>query len=331
MRHVTLRQLRALLAIHAEGKIVNAAKALRLTAPAITLQLKQLEEEAGVVLFDRTAQGMRPTAAGLAVIEAAQAIEERLRGLGDEIDAIRGARRGSLVVGAVSTAKYFAPQVVAGFMREYPDVDLKLFVGNRAQTIASLKDHRIDVALMGRPPRDVPVRAAAFGDHPLVIIAAPDHPLVGRRGIGREEVAREHFIIREPGSGTRMSFERFLGEIPGRLDEPGTEMDSNETIKQAVMAGLGVAFISGHTVAFEVETGRLAVLDVDDLPVWRQWFAVARSDRAVTPVMAAFEAFLARTGAAFLPVLGELDDRPGSALPPASPEREGGAAPWRRA
>ena len=307
MRHVTLRQLRALLAIQAQGKIVNAAKVLGLTAPAVTLQLKQLEEDAGAVLFDRTTQGMRPTAAGLAVIDAAQAIEERLRVLRDEIDAIRGARRGSLVVGAVSTAKYFAPQVVAGFMREHPDVDLKLFVGNRAQTITSLKDHRIDVAVMGRPPRDVPVRAAAFGDHPLLVVAAPDHPLAGRRGIGREEVAREHFIIREPGSGTRSSFERFLGEIPGRLDDPGTEMDSNETIKQAVMAGLGVAFISAHTVALEVEAGRLAVLDVEGLPVWRQWFAVARSDRSVTPVMAAFEAFLAQSAAAFLPVLGRLD------------------------
>jgi DNA-binding transcriptional LysR family regulator len=309
MRHVTLRQLRAMLAIRAHGKIVNAAKALGLTAPAITLQLKQLEEDAGVVLFDRTAQGMRPTAAGLAVIAAAQAVEERLRILDDEIDAIRGARRGSLVVGAVSTAKYFAPQLVAGFMREHPDVDMKLLVGNRAQTIVSLKDHRIDVALMGSPPRELPVRAEAFGDHPLFIVAAPDHPLAGRRGISREEVARERFIIREAGSGTRTSFERFLGEIPGRLDDPGTEMDSNETIKQAVMAGLGVAFISAHTVASEVEAGRLAVLDVDGLPVWRQWFAVVRSDRTVTPVMAAFEAFLARTGASFLPVLGALGAR----------------------
>jgi DNA-binding transcriptional LysR family regulator len=192
-------------------------------------------------------------------------------------------------------------------MREHPDVDMKLLVGNRAETIVSLKDHRVDVALMGRPPRDVPVRAAAFGDHPLVIIAAPDHHLVGRRGLSREEVARERFIIRETGSGTRSSFEHFLGEIPGRLDDPGTEMDSNETIKQAVMAGLGVAFISAHTVAFEVEAGRLALLDVAGLPVWRQWFAVARSDRAVTPVMAAFEAFLARRGAGFLPALGGLD------------------------
>lgn len=306
MRNITIRQLRALSAIQAHGKIVNAAKALRLTAPAVTLQLKQLEEEAGMPLFDRTAEGMRPTAAGLAFIDAAQAVEERLRVLADELDAIRGVRKGSLIVGAVSTAKYFAPKLFSGFMKEFPDVDMTLLVGNRAETIANLRNHRVDVALMGRPPRDVPVRATVFGDHPLVVVAAPDHPLVGRRDIARLEIAREHFIVRERGSGTRISFERFLGDIPGRLDDPGTEMDSNETIKQAVMAGLGVAFISAHTVAWEVEAGRLAVLDVAGLPIRRQWFAVSRADRAVSPVMAAFEQFLARKGATFLPVVGVL-------------------------
>lgn len=306
MRNLTLRQLRALSAIQTHGKIVSAAKALRLTGPAVTLQLKQVEEEAGVALFDRTSDGMRPTAAGLAVIDAARTIEERLRVLADEIDAIRGVRKGSLIVGAVSTAKYFAPKLFAGFMRDYPGIDMKLVVGNREETVASLRDHLIDVALMGRPPRDLPVRATVFGDHPLIVVGAPGHPLAGRRDIPKEELAREHFIIREPGSGTRISFERFLGDIPGRLDEPGTEMDSNETIKQAVMAGLGVAFISAHTVAWEVEAGRLAVLDVAGLPIRRQWFAVSRADRAVTPAMSAFEQFLARTGAAFLPLVRQL-------------------------
>ncbi|KSV66800.1 hypothetical protein N182_34850 [Sinorhizobium sp. GL2] len=303
---MTLRQLRALSAILEHGKIVGAAKALRLTAPAVTLQLKQVEDEAGITLFDRTAEGMRPTTAGLAFIDAAQTIEERLRVLADEIAAIRGVRKGSLVVGSVSTAKYFAPKLFAGFMEQYPGIDMKLVVGNRSETIESLKNHRTDIALMGRPPKDLPVRSTLFGDHPLVIIAAPGHPLVGRRDISRQEIAREHFIVREQGSGTRISFERFLGEIPGRLDESNTEMDSNETIKQAVMAGLGVAFISAHTVAWEVEAERLALLDVVGLPIRRQWFAVSRSDRTVTPVMVAFEDFLRRRGASYLPLMAQL-------------------------
>lgn len=303
MKNITLRQFRTLSAIHAHGKIVNAAKVLRLTAPALTLQVKQAEAEMGVALFDRTANGMRPTTAGLACIEAAQAIEEKLRVLDDQISAIRGIRKGSLVVGAVSTAKYFAPQLFAGFMREYPDVDMKLVVGNRAETISSLKNHKIDVALMGHPPRDLDVRAVVFGEHPLVIVSSPEHPLAAKRRISKERISREHFIIREPGSGTRISFERFLSEVPGRLEDPGTEMDSNETIKQAVMAGLGVAFISAHTIASEVEARRLTVLDITGLPIRRQWFAVVRSDRTATPVMAAFQDFLTQKGTLYLPVL----------------------------
>lgn len=306
MRNVTLRQLRTVAAIRVQGRIVHAAKMLGLTGSAVTLQLQQLEQDAGIQLFDRGPDGMRPTAAGLAFIDAAQAIEERLRILAEEVDAIRGVKKGSLIVGAVSTAKYFAPQIIAGFMKEFPEIEMKLVVGNRAETIAKLRNHGLDIALMGSPPPGLPVHATAFGDHPLVIVGAPDHRLAGESDISKARIAEEHFIIREPGSGTRTSFERFLGEVPGRLDEPGTEMDSNETIKQAVMAGLGVAFISAHTVAYEVSGGRLAVLDVVGLPMRRQWFAVSRSDRVVTPTIAAFRSFLARKGAMFLPVLGKL-------------------------
>ncbi len=306
MKNITLRQLRTVSAIHAEGKIVNAAKMLHLTGPALTLQLQQVEQEAGIKLFDRATEGMRPTDAGLAFIEAAQAIEERLRLLQEEVDAIKGLRRGRLIVGAVSTAKYFAPQIIAGFKRLHPYIDLKLIVGNRAETITKLREHVLDVALMGRPPPDLPVEERVFGDHPLLIVSAPDHPLAKARDIPRARIAEEHFIIREPGSGTRMSFERFLGDIPGRLDDPGTEMDSNETIKQAVMAGLGVAFISAHTVAYEVAAGRLAALDVVGLPIRRQWFFVVRRDRVTTPALAAFQEFLALRGSTFLPLTGTL-------------------------
>jgi DNA-binding transcriptional LysR family regulator len=306
MHNLTLRQFRTIQEIVRLGKIVNAANSLGLSPPAVTIQLRQAEEEIGLALFDRTSDGMRPTAAGLAVVDAAQVIEERLRVLDDQIDAIKGVRAGTLKLGVVSTAKYFAPRLMAAFMREFPQIEMRLSIGNRADIIASLKTHDVDVALMGRPPKDVPVRAAAFGDHPLVIVAAPDHPLAKMRDISKERIAEESFMIREPGSGTRISLEIFLSEIPGRIDELGIEMGSNETIKQAVMAGLGVAFISAHTIELEVETGRLAVLDVVGMPVRRQWFAVMRSDRAISPAMATFHDFLMRKGAAHLPLLGKL-------------------------
>jgi DNA-binding transcriptional LysR family regulator len=306
MRNLSLRQLRSITSIGKHGRIVGAADELGITASAVTLQLKQLETDTGLALFDRTPDGMRPTSAGLAVLDAAQAIDERLRVLRDEIDAIKGVRRGSLRLGVVSTAKYFAPRLMAAFMAQFPDIEMRLSVGNRAETIASLQDHEIDIALMGRPPAGVPVRAAVVGDHPLVIIAAPEHRLVRRRDISKEEVAGESFLMREQGSGTRISMEIFMREVPGWLEKPGIEMDSNETIKQSVMAGLGIAFISAHTVAAEMETSRLVLLDVVGMPIRRQWFAVARSDRARTPVMAAFDAFLAREGARHLPLFSQL-------------------------
>jgi DNA-binding transcriptional LysR family regulator len=300
MQNLTLRQLRAVSAVHRTGKIVNAAKELGLTQPAVSLQLRDAETAAGVHLFERTSGGLRPTAAGLAVSNAARTIDERLRLLAEEVDAIAGGRRGLLRLGVVSTAKYFAPAVMAAFKREHSEIDMTLWVGNRAGTIESLRDHRIDVALMGWPPNEVPVRSVLFGDHPLVIVAAPDHPLAGARRIAKESLAREHFLLREIGSGTRRSLDMFLSDLGG-MEYRGSEMGSNETIKQAVMAGLGIALISAHTIAQEVAVGRLSILDVVGLPIRRQWFSVMRADRSPSPVMMAFERYLIENGAFFLP------------------------------
>jgi len=306
MRNLTLKQLRAVNRIAADRKIVSAAKHLGLTASAVTLQVQALEDELGLALFDRLAEGMRPTAAGLAAIEAARAIEEQLLLLSDRVAALKGLTRGHLRLGVVSTAKYFAPRIIAAFGRDYPGLDIDLKVGNRSETIQALDAHAVDIALMGRPPKNVPVRAQVFGDHPLVIIAPPDHPLTGTREISCERIASEKFLVREPGSGTRISLEIFFSRVAAKLENIGVEMGSNETIKQAVMAGLGVAFISAHTIEAEVQSGRLVILDVEGTPIRRQWFSVARSDRNETPAMQAFSAFLAKKGAQFLPVATPL-------------------------
>jgi DNA-binding transcriptional LysR family regulator len=304
MRNATLRQLRSLHAIHACGKISIAAKQLGLTAPAVTQQLKQLEDDVGLTLFDRTPDGMRPTAAGLAVLEAARAVDERLRMLADEIDAISGRRIGNLTLGVVSTAKYFAPRLIAAFQKLHPGIQVDLHVGNRAKTIDALRRHDLDLALMGRPPREVPVRSLVFGDHPFVIIAPAGHPLAMMRDIAKQDIAAERFLIREPGSGTRMSLEMFFADIPEKLEDLGAEMGSNETIKQAVMAGLGVAFISAHTIEQELQLRRLVILDVRGMPILRQWFSVSRLDRSMSPAMQAFNDFLVAQGRRYLPAVG---------------------------
>lgn len=305
MRNVTLRQLRTVQAICRLGKINLAAGELGLTGPALTLQIQQLEHDSGVSLFDRTREGMVPTGFGLAFLEAARSIEDSLATLEDSINAIKGLRAGRLRLGAVSTGKYFAPQLIAAFRRQVPSVEINLFVGNRAEIIQKLRDHEIDIALMGRPPRDFDVRSQVFGDHPLVFIAPADHPLAGVLDISRERIAEEQFLVRERGSGTRISLEIFLSEVPRRLEELGTEMGSNETIKQAVIAGLGVAFLSAHTIEQEVKLGRLVILDVVDTPIRRQWFSVSRADRATNPAMQAFDKFLLAEGARYLPVVSK--------------------------
>ena len=303
MRNVTLRQLRTIEAVSRLGKINLAAGELGLTGPALTLQIQQLERDTGVSLFDRTREGMVPTSFGLAFLEAAHAIDESLATLADSIDAMKGLRSGRLRLGVVSTGKYFAPQLIAAFRKQVPGIEINLFIGNRAEIIQKLRDHEVDIALMGRPPRDFDVRSQMFGDHPLVFIAPADHPLAGVLDISRARIAQEQFLVRESGSGTRISLEIFLSEVPRRLEELGTEMGSNETIKQAVIAGLGLAFISAHTIEQEVKLGRLVILDVIDTPIRRQWFSVSRTDRATNPAMQAFERFLLAEGARHLPVV----------------------------
>ena len=301
MRNLTLKQLRAVRAVMAHRKIATAANETGLTASAVTLQIKEVEKELGLLLFDRTGDGVHPTHAGLAVVDAARAIEMRLEELGEDLDAIKGLRKGALRLGVVSTAKYFAPRMIAAFRRNLPGIEVKLVVGNRAEIIAALEGRTVDIAIMGRPPRGLGVRAIVIGDHPLVIVAPPEHPLAGEAAITKDRVSREQFLVRETGSGTRTSLEIYFGDIPGRLDNLGTDMGSNETIKQAVMAGLGIAFISAHTIEQEIELGRLVILDVVGLPVHRQWFAVSRSDRNLSHALAALQNFLTTEGPQFLP------------------------------
>lgn len=314
MRNLTFRQLRAILAVNRLGKINLAAAEIGVTAPAVTLQIQQAEAGAGIALFNRSSDGLWPTDAGVAVIQAALAIEERIGQLSDELAAIVGGQRGTLRLGAVSTAKYFTPQLVGAFVADAPDVDVRLIIGNRAATIEALANRQVDVALMGRPPRHVPVQPTLIGEHPLVIIAPPHHPLVGVKRISKNRIAQETLLVREQGSGTRISLELFLGDMPGRLDNLGMEFGSNETIKQAVMAGLGLGFISAHTIAMEVELGRLVILDVVDTPVRRQWFLVSRTDRTDSPTMTAFRDFVIRRGREFLPALVP----PTALVPPSS-------------
>ena len=314
-RRTSLRQLRALGAVTSAKTLSAAAQLLSVSPPAVSQQLQLLEDAlGGVPLYERTTTGMRPTEAGREVLTALERVEAALTDCASAIDALRGIGGGRVSVGVISTAQYFAPFALAAFQRTHPMVELRIMVGNRADMIAGLETFNLDVALMGYPPEHFPLERAIVGDHPHVVIAAPDHWLVRRRRIPLAEIARETFLVREPGSGSRALLLGLLSaaNLPSG---PRTEIGGNETIKHAVMAGMGVAMVSAHIIAAEVAAGRLAILDVEGLPIVRQWFAVRRSERRLLPAAQALWEHLRRSGSRFLPK-----------APPTKPVRAGRAA-----
>lgn len=307
MRHTTLKQLRSVSAVIRTGTVTAAANELNVTPPAITAQVKALEDLVGLALVERVGDRFRATAAGEEIAGTLARIEAALGECSDALAELKDAGSGKVAIGVVSTAKYFAPKAIAAFRRERPRVEIRLFVGNREETIQALKNFEIDLAVMGRPPREFDVEAAPIGDHPQVMIAPPDHPLVGRAAIDPEDLMEESFLVREAGSGTQASFQGFMGPVFEHRRPKEIEMSSNETIKQAVMAGLGIAFISAHTVASEVEIGRLSILDVVGLPIRRQWFVVRRTEKRLLPAALALRDFWLRQGGSFLPKMPGLD------------------------
>ena len=301
MRNLSLKQLQAVAAVARLGTMTRAAQELNVTSAALYARIRQLEEEAGLLLFDRTPGGLKPTDAGRAMLWAIDSINTVLESCSDRLRTLRGAAGGRVALGVVSTAKYFAPQVIAGFVKAHPGVEISLSVRNRGQTVEALRGYEIDFAVMGRPPRDFPIQAETFGPHPLVLIAAPDHPLAGRADLDRADLAEHAFFMREEGSGTRTVFEEFMNGVLVKRAPLDIDTGSNETIKQAVMAGLGIALLSAHAVAAEVEGGRLALLDVKGLPIRRDWYAVRRADKVLGPAAGAFWGYLMTDGARWLP------------------------------
>ena len=291
MRGVTIRQLQIFAAAAGHLSFARTSEQLHLTQAGVSLQIKQLEEMAGFALFERRGRQVALTEAGEVLLRYAQQILGALKDADAALSALKGLTGGRIRVGVVSTAKYFAPALLAQFQQRYPAVRVSLSVNNREIVVRELERDEIDVAIMGQPPQRLATDAVAFADHPLVVIASPAHPLTRARRIPLGALAGETFLVREQGSGTRSSMERFFA---ARAFEPriGNVMNSNETIKQAVMVGMGLALISRHTIGLELSTGRLAVLDVVGLPLMRRWYVVRRAGRIASPATTAFVDFV---------------------------------------
>jgi DNA-binding transcriptional LysR family regulator len=296
MRNITLRQMRVFAAVARNLSFTRAARELHLTQPAVSQQIKLLEEEVGLPLFEQIGRRVHLAPAGEELLRYTDQAMELLREAGESLAAMRGLKRGVLKLGAVSTAKYFAPSLLSAFRPAYPEVSIKFSVGNREEIIQQLAANDIDLVIMGRPPRELETVAEPFAKHPLVLIASPSHPLANKRRIKLGQLAMESFLIREEGSGTRASMERVFREhsVPIRVS---MEVSSNETIKQAVMANMGISFISSHTVSLELAAGKLVILDVVGLPLVRDWYVIHLRDKRLTLIPAAFRTFLLENGA----------------------------------
>ncbi len=299
MKNLTLRQVRIFAAAARHSSFARAAEELHLTAPAVSMQIKELEEEVGSPLFDRIGRRVELTSAGEYFLVFARRVLSTLTEAESVMSRLRGTQRGTLKIGLVSTAKYSVPRMLGLFREQHPGIQIQIEVCNREELVELLRDGEIDLAVMGRPPKHLDTRAEVFAHHPHAFIAAAKHRLAKRSAIPAALLNSEELISREQGSGTRVIMENYLAQH--RISPPITmEMSSNETIKQAVIAGLGISFVSLHTVGLELEHGQLVVLDVEDTPVLRAWHVVALTHRHLSAAAEAFRYFMLERGAQLL-------------------------------
>jgi DNA-binding transcriptional LysR family regulator len=299
LKSTTFRQLAAFNAVARLGSVSRAAAELHLTQPAVSIQLKLLEESAGAPLLEREGRGVRLSEAGVVMADYAARILDLWREAGDEMAAQRGVFSGTLRVGAVTTAEYLLPPLLVAFAGHRPGVKVKLRVGNRDEIVHMLAGQEVDLAIMGRPPAELKTTSVAFAKHPMAFLASPQHPLMQHRRLTLEDVVGANLLVRERGSGTRTTLERLYKDagVPLRI---GSEMSSNEAIKQMCAAGFGAAFLSLHTCGLELDAGLLALLPMANNPLEREWFVMELANRRLPQVASAFRQFLADHGQALI-------------------------------
>jgi len=296
-KNATFRQLNAFHTVARLGSVSLAADELHLTQSAVSIQIAALEDSAGTPLLQRSGRGIRLTEAGELLAGYAHRITELWREAGEEMATLRGVFSGTLRVGAVTTAEYLLPPLLVSFANEHPKVKLKLQVGNRDEIVRLMAGQEVDLAIMGRPPAELKTEASAFAKHPMAFLGAPDHPLMNERQLTLAMLAESRILVRERGSGTRTTVERLFKDHKLAL-RIGSELSSNEAIKQMCAAGFGVAFLSMHTCVLELDAGRLQLLPLAGNPLQRDWYVMHLAARQLPQVAQAFESFLKLKGQA---------------------------------
>ncbi|MET3822027.1 DNA-binding transcriptional LysR family regulator [Burkholderia sp. PvR073] len=292
----TFRQLKALDMIARLGSVSRAAEELNLTQPAVSLQVRLLEQAVGAALLQRVGRGVQLTAAGEIVSRYAREILHLWSEAGDEVASLTGDLGGTLRIGAITTAEYLIPPLLVKFTATRPHVKTYFKVGNRDDIIRMLATHEIDLAVMGSAPKELRTHAVEFAKHPMVFVAAPGHPLMQRKRVALKDLESAHLLVRERGAGTRSTVES-LFKTSGYRFHVGSELSSNEAIKQMAEAGLGIAFLSLHACALELRTGLLGQLPFPGNPIVREWYVITLADRRISQVTGLFRDFLIKQGA----------------------------------
>ena len=299
MKNATLRQVKVFEAVARHLNYSRAAEELRMSQPGVSIHVRQLERHAGLPLFEQLGKRIYLTSAGREMLRYSRALIQQLKEADDALAALKGVSGGLLNIAVISAGDYFFPGLLAEFCRRHEDVTVQLTVDNREEVLHRLGENTIDLAVLLRPPEHPEMVAEAFAPQPHVIIAAPEHRLARKRHVSLQELAHEAFIVRERGSDTRLAMEELLAEFRVKFNVT-MEIKSTETIKQAVIAGMGVSFLSAHTIGLELELGRLSVLDVEGFPVMRKWHIVHHKNKRLPAVAAAFKEFLLQEGAALI-------------------------------
>ncbi|QKQ26942.1 LysR family transcriptional regulator [Candidatus Reidiella endopervernicosa] len=295
MIHATLQQLRLFEAVARHKSFTRAAEEIHLSQPAVSIQVKRLEENVGKALFEHVGRRITLTEVGRELYDASKDVLGRLAELDGAIDSLSGEVAGTLTVTAVTSAKYFLPHLLGAFLRRYPDVEPKLKVANRASLLERVGDNEDDLYVMGHVPDDLDVEAVPFLENVIAVVASPNHPLASKRKITLKQLTEERFLVRESGSGNRKVVEEFF-EDQGLSINPYMELGSAEAIKQGVMAGLGISALSLHNLRLEIAAGQIKVLKVEGFPLRRRWNVIHRKEKNLSPAAQSFIEFLQTEG-----------------------------------
>ena len=287
----TLHQLKIFEAVARKNSITKAAESLHMTQPAVSIQIKQLQNSVGTPLISYTGKSLYLTEAGEEMLRVQQTIKSQTDAFEAYISDLKGGLKGTLSISAASTAKYFLPYLLGAFQKKYPGIKISLKVTNRDEVLSHLYSNEYQLAILTQLPEDDSIKSEPFLENPLVMACPPDHPLSRKKKLKLSDLKNEPFIYRESGSGTRMVMEKELKRA-GIYPEKAMELSTNEAVKQAIMAGIGVSLISKLSMKTELKAGTISTIDVNRYPIQTHWRVLYMQDKIISKVFLNFIEFL---------------------------------------